>query len=416
MTTEIYKRVLYNDGEAQTYGDANDAQDFIRATIWDKIIQNLIGNTKLTGASLLEFGGNNGVDAPNHLAYCLHGGQAYLRPGSATNKVQIAPGVLIQKVGTTDGSAPSVLAYAFAGTEEFTLTNGDATNPRIDLLQMKLEFVDGDSQSRDFQDAVTGANTSTSMNKKRFIQCTLSVKAGAAAANPTYPDPDAGYVAVGGALVGPGYVTSQQAFWGTPASANTALSSDITGEVFIHDQRMPLNIQSFSVDPSMMRLVTAWTNNGDHVTSSNAVNQLNVPNPKGGNTSRLVGIEFYCGSFNNDTTNDVLVRMDPVTTDIMNYITGISGGGIIRIPYYTLEGQNSQTYKKTAAFFTINPSSVNKIGVPIWSNGGTSPFQYCQVAGSGPFIFPEGKLHLQLKSGQNASSLYNFNWLWAVGI
>src|SRR6185312_11260581 len=133
MTTDLYSRVYFNDGEGLDFNDLNNIQSSLRAKFGDQFLQYLMGAVATSGTKDPAFAGQNGTNAPTRFVYCLHPGQAYLKEGGANNIILIAPGTLYQKVGTSDGSESTMLGFTFTGVEQFTLTAGDATNPRVDL-------------------------------------------------------------------------------------------------------------------------------------------------------------------------------------------------------------------------------------------------------------------------------------------
>lgn len=363
MATDNFSRVLYNDGEGLTHGDLNDSQTFIQAHIADQLLQSLIGSVSLL-ATDPEFGGQNGTDAPSHLAYALHAGSAYLRPGTDVNKIQIAPGTLLQKVGTTDGATPTLLAYTFDGTEEVTITAGNGANPRVDLVQMKLELIDDDSQTRDFEDATTRVITSTTPDKKKRVQCTLSVKTGTPAASPQYPDPDSGYVAVAGVVVGTSYLTSTALIFGYDTAGANAV---------VHDQRMPLNVQGYYNDAITGKGFSNWTltsNNMGWINDDDS-NDLRFFCPKSGNTGRIVGIQFkYFGVVTGGGTISLSQNIanaggSSQSRNILTDDLDSSGVDVCAIfPYYAFEALHAPE-----AGPTVLPSSTNQIGAPLWTNG-----------------------------------------------
>src|SRR5260221_4402106 len=237
MATDIYKTGLFNDGEGWVHTDSNDAQRFLAARLHDQIFEKLIGNFS---GSDPEFGGVN-TNTSTAWSYCVDIGSAYPKQGSANNKIKLASGTLFQKLANSDGNEPSLLAYTFDGTDEFTLANGDATNPRVDMLQMKLSYLETDVQSRDFQDATTHVVTTQTMNKKRKVQLALSIKQGTPASSPTYPTPDTGYVPIACVVVGATY-----------SGAAAFKYVDTAGAVAVlHDLRMPLNIVPNRVNMDM---------------------------------------------------------------------------------------------------------------------------------------------------------------------
>lgn len=361
MTTDLFAGTAQSDGEGITFGDMNDAPRFGMARLFDQLIENLIGDFSLTGALDPAASGARGANAPTHLAYALHGGSAYLRLGGANNRVQIAPGVLFQKIGNQSGAEPTLIPYSFVGTEEVSITAGDATNPRVDLVQMKLEWVAADSQTRDFQDAVTGAYTTTATNKKRRVQCTLSVKVGTPAATPVYPDPDAGFVAVAGVLVMQTYAIGTALRFNWEAGAGTAT---------VHDQRMPIRASVIEINPKVAALVTAWAqlSAGPTITSSSTTNNVQLRIPCG-STERFLGLDVQkdAGAW----TSSIVSTQDPTNgigaaAGSANNKCPMGAAGQVIVPYYTMEANYANSGLSVA---NITPSTTNKIGVPLWGSG-----------------------------------------------
>lgn len=479
-TTDLYKSVKYTNGEEIVEGDLIDQQQFLAAKLADQVFRFLVPHVK-QGATPFDpdFPGNNET-APSVFTYALalHGGQAYLRQGSAHNKLQIAPGTLMQIVAAADGSTPQVLSYTFDGTgDQFTITNGDAANPRVDLLQMKLALVDGDLQSRavlvagvkaslDLSTKTTNDNTKvqakvpgvagndisisfakrvsgsgvtysengnavlvqyedgvstvadveaaiiasstlleikstgtaanvlhdpvdsfaythlasgadeiiepTSVNKKTQVQCTLSVKQGTPAASPIYPDPDAGFVAVGGVVVGATY-----------AAAADFLIEDTAGAVAVlHDQRMPLGVRthhvmakSFVYDPAQ------WTEQNYGVIAPSVPVLLQIVCPTGGPVGRLLG----CALVNNDSVSGSY----QMSKFFIEGNTAVTGNAPVRLATAAdLNGATSGLWKRRlevmsdfeqahapAAGPTVQASGNASIGPPIWTNGKRAPDQ-----------------------------------------
>jgi hypothetical protein len=416
LPTDLYSQVHINDGEGLFQGDLQDMQKFARASLNDQLLASLAGASKrlINPTSLLfdpEMGAQNGVDLVDpRWAYCLQPGQAFLQKGSANHKIAIAPGVLLQKIAATSGSDATFLPYTFTGAEEWTLTNGDATNPRVDLLQLKLEYVFADPQSRDFEDATSRIVTTTSMNKKRRVQATLSVKAGTPAASPQIPEPDSGFVPVGSVMVGNGWTTAGNApiFGEDTAATNNAV---------VHDQRMPLRVRAYRVDPSQFKLVTAWasSNNGSTVTSSNATNLLYVPCPAG--LGRLVGVsvQFPTGQAPTPATtamdagrSSAIVSTSYATRTAVNL-----GNSFLNDPLAPLHFIES--IHTPSAGPTISQSATSFYGVPLWTNGRRCPFErhrLANVVGSTTC----DTLVLRLQSGVNSHVMGAVTFFVAEGI
>lgn len=419
MSTDNYKQVLLNNGQGITHTDFNDLARYLESKIWDQILHSLVGNTVYTAFNGtdgrdLEHSGQEGANHSNNLCYCLNPGAAFLRQGSATAKIQLAPGTLLQRIGTIDGSDPKFIAYDCAGTEEWTLTSGDATNPRVDLLQIKLEYVNADSQSRDFEDATTRIVTSTSMDCKRRVQATLSVKTGTPAASPVIPDPDSGYVPVGLAVVG----NSWNAAGSNNPSFGQISETTITNQAQIADLRMPLRVRGYTVDPQTFKLITAFslTNAGRNVTSSNATNQVQIFCPAG--IGRVFGIGIR--SFNPHATfTNVLGHhagggTSFNTRNTVPNMTSINDDGLHVTPYYLFT-------HTPGGGPTILPSSVNKINMPIWTNGERAPYEVMKtmgdsVWGSNILTGVYGQLSLRIATGANTTELGPVTFYIAEGI
>jgi hypothetical protein len=364
MTTDLYSRVYFNDGEGLDYNDLNNIQSSLRAKFGDQFLQYLMGAVAISGTKDPSFAGQNGTDAPNRFAYCLQPGQAYLRSHASTaNIIQVAPGTLYQKVGSSDGSESTMLGFTFVGTESWSLTAGDATNPRVDLLQMKLEYITDTSTSRDFEDATTHNVTSTTFNKKKRVQCTLSVKAGTPNASPTVPEPDTGYVAVGSVMVGNTYATGTFPVFGIDTAA--------AGVAVVHDQRMPLGkIKAYRVDPKNFKLISNWVlaNSDCTANSTNPGNELRVPFP-GQPSGRIIAVGIH-----HDVTGIGTVKLGNCpgfvsgTFNARSQVLQATSGGDDIVLYYDFEAHHTPNVGPT-----ITQSAASKIGVPVWGNGQRCP-------------------------------------------
>jgi hypothetical protein len=99
-------------------------------------------------------------------------------------------------VGSIDGVTPQVLAYRVAAGDLLTtLGTGDGTYERIDGIFIKIaDDVAGDSQSRDFEDAVTRELSSQTTNVKFRTSIVKSVVPGTPSATPVKPATPSGYV------------------------------------------------------------------------------------------------------------------------------------------------------------------------------------------------------------------------------
>lgn len=182
----IVSELLYNDGEALDYNDLNNAQRHARSMLYDGVHGTL--------ARVVERDYQpQAVSSTGHAWTIGNGCQPYVSASTLT--VSFTPGAIGFKAsGVPDGTDPLFLWYHM-GLAEVSLTAGaaDATNPRWDIVQIKIEHAEGTSETRDFS-TTGGVLSSVSFNKRRRTKLTASIKAGTAAASPSEPTPDAGYV------------------------------------------------------------------------------------------------------------------------------------------------------------------------------------------------------------------------------
>jgi hypothetical protein len=115
-----------------------------------------------------------------------------------TNEVAMLAQQTSGTPGTITGDAPTFLIYRLASDELGTVFDvGDGTHPRIDAVFIKLDEVDGDPVTRDFEDATTHALSSQTFNKQKQVRLTKLVVKGTPAASPTAPANQAGYARYG---------------------------------------------------------------------------------------------------------------------------------------------------------------------------------------------------------------------------
>lgn len=417
MSTDLFSTVLHEDGSEVDPDDLNDGQRHVQAMVTDQLLEALLGSiAQLTspngpGFNDPEFGSQNGANCPGVYAYAINIGGGHLRPGSANHKIQVAPGTLLQKVGNCDGAKSSLIPYKFAGTEEFTLTNGDPVTPRVDLLQMKLEYIDDTAASVDFQDAVSRAlTTNISANTRHRVKCTLSVKAGTPAASPRIPDPDTGFCAVGSVLVGNGWTTGGNVpIFGVDSAA--------TNNAVVHDQRMPIRMDTHLVDPTAYKLVTAWALNSNNirVLSSNATNDMYIPCLTG--LGRLIAVGW---THFNSTGGTKTLGLGGFGTGIAGRVTvpahfSVNDDGDTAVPYYVFEGSQAPS-----AGPTILQSTINKIGCPVWTNGNRCPQEVHRLCANNAVNYTptpvQGQLFMRVQNEANGQDWYATRWWVAKGL
>lgn len=284
------RTVLFNDGEPIEEADLNLAQLTFRRQLMDDVLSAMIPDTAAsdpddpTTAYDLELGGNyNGQLNSNYteFAFAPSPGAGYWGIGASANQITFRPGPLVMPFddpsGPVDVAAPAVRLGGYGGVS-LTTAVGDATNPRIDVVEMKVEFENGDSESRDFEDASTRVKSTTTPNKSRRTKVTYQIKQGTPAAVPAYPAPSAGFRAVA-------------AVW-IPANHNSNTSPSN-----IRDLRLPLGgVRTYDVNSSGFMFGTSGTkwglDNLDALSPGGAA-AMYAPCPVQGRNARLLGIGLY---------------------------------------------------------------------------------------------------------------------------
>lgn len=368
-TNEHARRVLYHpDGEAIDRTDDNNAQLFQRMHEF---------NLLLSGAQVDGWGeptdpGASAINTPergdglNGLGFTY--GEAVMTPfpGAAfiysptTRALTISAGPL---VGLTDEpwqpTGEEFAVYRSAGNMSVQTAVGDATNPRIDLLEVKFSYADGDPQTRHFEDAVTRAPSSQpSTNKDRHVVFDYQIKAGTPAANPTYPTPTAGYVALAAVYV--------------PANHNAVHSPDN-----IRDLRVPFGIRAVDVDVKGFHFTGSnpWTALGMLAAAGGSSDpdddRVIVPCPISSRNARLVAVGIH-GDLGGDA-RFALVRMDhdntsplppPTITELCDL------GGICSAPGFAFADaiMIADALNVGGVYKGVRAANT-RVGTPLWCNG-----------------------------------------------
>lgn len=374
MPTDLFKGVLFTDGEGADFDDLNDLRGYGDARLLDQLLEHQIGgplggtepDAELYGAHA----GNAPLGSVVPVAYTLTAGEAYLfADGTPGNELRIAPGVVFQKLAAKTGDEPTFVSYEIGASDfTFTIANGDATNPRVDLVQIKLEYVNGNSESRIVQDPLPSVLQSVQTpNKKRRIQATCSVKAGTPAATPTFPAPDAGYVALGAVHV--------PATWTAASGIDTAPPVNPT-DAGMMQLSVPLRVtphvvmpRSFDYDSGAAATNWSLNTNGLAVATGAGTGLLvHLPVLSG----RIVGISLAAGFAASATVEFIGIGMDQ---------TGVPGAASLATLTTSLVTLGAPFIVKHATATLIadadtatNPSGAGSmVGAPVWANGWRGP-------------------------------------------
>lgn len=154
MTTDGFREILINAGEQGIASDMNLSRRQVQMAMRDMMLIPRIGNMTQVGTSttntrppeLTDFAKAN---LPLDIAFCPFPASAFVAPGAGSNELTLGTdGPLVQLfAGALDdpdeADSPTILIH-WASRDTFpTLTTavGDATNPRLDIVEMKLEEV-----------------------------------------------------------------------------------------------------------------------------------------------------------------------------------------------------------------------------------------------------------------------------------
>jgi hypothetical protein len=268
------KTVLFNSGEGLSSDDLNDAQRAMQAQMFDVFWRYRLLRREFS--------------LDNSATHCfVVGAGAYLTVTGTALRSGNGKGVVGQLVdtGAVDGDDPTVLFYHVAEDEIATTHDAaHATLDRWDIVCIKLEQVDGASESRDFKDATTGLLSSETLDKRRSVTLTKQVVKGSNATPGTAVEPSvpAGYVKWGALLIRAAhagvFALSDLRAWTTP------LGGYMVGVI------IPSELASKNSGTN--GFLGAWsTDNGGYYIASSAATQLMVAHlpvcPYGARVTRL---------------------------------------------------------------------------------------------------------------------------------
>jgi hypothetical protein len=406
-----FKRVLFNDGEGLVHDDLNNMQAFNSARLLDQYLSELRRNGHMTFAEINshdpELSCGQSVFDTSKLIFALTAGGGFIIPGGSSRQIRNREGTILQWTAAPDGDEEKLLSYRLAENEvNLTLDVGDATHPRIDIIEVKLELVDGDSESRDFKDAVTGGLSTISTDKTRRVSATIQVKKGTPAATPSHPNTTSGFASLGAVHV--------------PATHNAVFP-----RANLMDTRFPLGLKVCDV-PSWQfdrgNSAAAWvigaTAGQRSIGSSSSSDPFLVHCPIGGQTSRVIGVSLF-GTWASGSGSANLARLvrltygaaAPTVTEIADQ-TALLTGSTPRLRHLTYDflmelGTPGDVY---------GLQSVDGVQCdPIWTNGWRGgPIQEFHNLNAAPPTFADS-LALEV-NGKDASEVWMARWYIATGL
>lgn len=403
QTDNNSRRVLFDpDGFAIDRTDDNNSQLFAMARqmiLWASGITNAVDDPSSPGTFAdLELGQawnqqSDGADA-NDLVFAPFPGAGFVGPGLA-NHLTLYPGPLMLFTGAPFASTGEEFVSYWVNTPiDLTTAVGDATNPRIDLVEIKAEWVDGDAQSRHFEDATTRAPSSQTEDKERGVQITVQIKQGTPAATPAYPAPTAGFAPLAAVRV-------------------PALHNGVHTVSNLRDMRWPLGgLRVIDVDARGFWLqgTNPWLLNeaGMYVETDGATtavaDSVIVQCPIGAKSARLLGVGIYGAAAGNPSVELVRIDHNLPATPTITQLADLDTGQIFDVAGFNNMG----------AIELMDPLGVagtpqagarlanRRVGSPMWCNG--------YAAGSGQEgSIPEtpfSKLGVRIKSENDGSDAF----------
>ena len=379
MPVDIFKNVNFTEGEGLDPADLQALGQWGLARQLDQLLMPQFGDiVKDPFIAVNQSDNLYDLDQLNTpFARTVTAGDAVLMQGSAgdVGKVKVGPGTLLQKtLVAADGNYPTVLAYTVpaAGTDWMTPAAGHATEYRFDIVQMKLEVITDTSTSRDFEDAYTGAKTTTAFNKQRRAQATFSLKQGANAplssgvVASVIPSPDAGYAVVGVIFIQPTWTTAQ----GYNVDGKYPVSGSAAAWLF--QGSYPLGMRSHTVYAHQFNYgaVTNWALNTDVALSSGVASGLKVFCPSA--MGRIVGVSIQGAIASGTLTGSLADCLASATNANTNttWFTGIDGLGVggpgaskftpiynlgLKLPLWGQSGGAGPIERRAQSAFTTTP-------------------------------------------------------------
>lgn len=373
MSNDLFSGMLWSEGEGLTHDDLNNGRGYIEARIFDQLLSQLAPGPLASATTDPDLVGLNGADLDTtSLIFTMSAGCGVLKQGSAATKVGTYGGTIFQKIAAADGEEATFIPYTLVDNEfDLTIGAGDAANPRIDIIQVKLEWVElaADQEARDFEDGVTRVLTTQNTVKKRRVQATISLKAGTAGATPTYPAPDAGYAVLGAVRV--------PALWATGITHDRNPSAGVLAG--LRQCSVPLRVQAFTVTPdefdyafatNWIRYAVAGFGFAKAAANGAAATGLRVWCPAAGQGKRIIGVAIQ-GSF--EVAGSVELR---TAVDAAGGLTSYASHDLSSVLVNVGAG-NCFTFAHLGDIADASPDSdpsaaAGPIGDAYWASGGRS--------------------------------------------
>jgi hypothetical protein len=344
------QEVLWTADEGIIAGDLNDMTRYVRAFLADQ----LVGGMPRQRAS------DQGMLSTLPDIWAAPGQAAPIQPGSNL-KLDNNDGLLLQLQAAPDGLTPQLLAYHMDANELWgllsgapsTFAAGDPSHDRFDLVCVKLQTVDTDSQSRDFQDASTLAVTSSTTNKKRRVQLLAQIVQGTPGLTPAIPALPAGY--------------SRWAVVRIPTSTTTGTQTSWEN---IYDCRVPFSAfkQQTAWASDMFVWSSTWTlTQGIYLNTAGGTGRALMAPFKGGHHNRIMryrgkGTSISASGLRMQPVSFIATFGPPYTFTLDNAPNGLSN---------TIAGAGQPTDLSGSLAAMVDLTGA--LTLPVWGNGWGNP-------------------------------------------
>jgi hypothetical protein len=289
--------------------------------------------------------------------------------GASNNIIRISSGTIYQRVPSSPQA--SFISYPLPGTDQFTIPNGNGVNPRVDLIQIRLQW--------------TGASPSSN------VSATINLKSGTPANPPLYPAPDSGFVPIC-------YIVTGATFAGAFAPIVDGDPGPLSAFISIHDQRMPLGVNAYLVRPNDFQYNDdAWDISGHagdgspnfkkFVTNKSATNaELTIPCPVF--RGRLIGFALMSRNCNS-ATGTISIIQEGASFGLVNVTT-------------TQENSTTPNFKRVGQETLELVGGIRSIVTPLNPGGGIPRKAY------GPPLWCDGTFAAN-SSGDFGGMIFDFN-------
>lgn len=382
----VFKQVLMNEGEGIEALDLQNAQQFALSGI----LETFVGRIGLTNEGIDETAQYNGLQ--------VLGGDCQPLVSATALRMSPRAGLLLfpdagVALPTPTGNESKVIPHwASAAELQTDHVAGHASLPRWDTVSVSLSWQDGEQESRDFKDAVTGALSTATLDKRRRPVLIKTLTAGTPDANPLVPDPPVGSIAlysvyVPAALSGV-FLQSNVIDWRCPIGAYTE-------DVYAADV---WNRGAFT---------GTWTRiagGGFAAMSAGGAGDtlLFVPSGIRGNQARLVGVGVLMGDISG-TSSFAMYRLSG-----SGY--GTTGGGVL---LGTVSGLNSAATAGNTGWKRSAPAGlVQNAASSLWVNGWGCPISASEVGGVNGFT----RLGMRFQAGGAADRISMVRFYFSGGL